>query len=88
MSPDDIPPLPPGTRIGGDVVEGVLGTGSYGTVYRMRSPEGHPSALKLVPLEEGKRDERAWREVDLGSRLHHPNLVCHLGWGQWPEDNP
>ena len=88
MSPDDIPPLPPGTRIGGDVVEGVLGTGSYGTVYRMRSPEGHPSALKLVPLEEGKRDERAWREVDLGSRLHHPNLVCHLGWGRWPEDNP
>jgi serine/threonine-protein kinase len=88
MNPHDTPPLPPGTRIGGDVVEGVLGTGSYGTVYRMRSPEGHPSALKLVPLEEGKRDERAWREVDLGSRLHHPNLVCHLGWGQWPEDKP
>jgi len=66
----------------------VLGTGSYGTVYRMRSPEGYPSALKLVPLEEGKRDERAWREVDLGTRLRHPNLVCHLGWGQWPEDKP
>ncbi|WP_309895516.1 serine/threonine-protein kinase, partial [Archangium sp.] len=88
MSPHDTPPLPPGTRIGGDVVEGVLGTGSYGTVYRMRSPEGYPSALKLVPLGEGKRDERVWREVELGTYLNHPNLVCHLGWGQWPEDTP
>jgi serine/threonine-protein kinase len=86
MNPHDTPPLPPGTRIGGDVVEDVLGTGSYGTVYRMRSPEGYPSALKLVPLEQD--DERPWREVELGTRLHHPNLVRHLGWGRWPEDKP
>jgi serine/threonine-protein kinase len=86
MNAHDTPPLPPGTRIGGDVVEGVLGTGSYGTVYRMRSPEGYPSALKLVPLEGDNK--RALREVELGTRLHHPNLVCHLGWGKWPEDNP
>jgi serine/threonine-protein kinase len=86
MNPHDTPPLPPGTRIGADVVEEVLGTGSYGTVYRVRSPEGYPSALKLVPLEDG--DKRAWREVELGTRLHHPNLVRHLGWGKWPEDNP
>jgi len=88
MNPHDLPPLPPGTRIGRDVVEGVLGMGSFATVYRVRSPEGHAFALKLMPLEEGTRDERAWREVDLGTRLHHPNLVCHLGWGRWPEDNP
>jgi len=86
MHAHDTPPLPPGTRIGADVVEDVLGTGSYGTVYRVRSPEGFPSAVKLVPLEEG--DKRAWREVELGTRLHHPNLVCHLGWRRWPEDNP
>jgi serine/threonine-protein kinase len=88
MNPHDTPPLPPGTRIGGDVVEGVLGLGSFATVYRVRGPKGHESALKLVPLEEGKRAERARREVELGTRLHHPNLVCHLGWGRWPEDNP
>uniref|UniRef100_UPI00286BC5B6 serine/threonine protein kinase n=1 Tax=Archangium sp. TaxID=1872627 RepID=UPI00286BC5B6 len=89
MNPHDTPPLPPGTRIGGDVVEDVLGTGSYATVYRVRSPGGHVSAVKLVPLEEeGGRAERAWREVELGKRLHHPNLVCHLGWGRWPEDKP
>jgi len=86
MHAHDTPPLPPGTRIGADVVEDVLGTGSYGTVYRVRSPEGFPSAVKLVPLEEG--DKRAWREVELGTHLHHPNLVCHLGWGKWPEDKP
>jgi serine/threonine-protein kinase len=86
MNPHDTPPLPPGTRIGGDVVEGVLGLGSYGTVYRVRSPKGYPSAVKLVPLEED--DRRALREVALGTRLHHPNLVRHLGSGYWPEDNP
>ena len=85
---DDTPLLPPGTRIGGDVVEDVLGMGSFATVYRVRSPQGHLSALKLVPLEEGGRSERAWREVSLGTRLHHPNLSCQLGMGKWPEDNP
>jgi serine/threonine-protein kinase len=89
MNPHETPPLPPGTRIGGDVVEEVLGSGSFATVYRVRSPQGHAAALKLVPLEEGGlREERAWREVELGTRLHHPNLVCHLGWGRWPEPNP
>jgi len=86
MSPHDTPPLPPGTRIGRDVVEEVLGLGSYGTVYRVRSPKGYPSAVKLVPLEED--DRRALREVALGTRLHHPNLVRYLGSALWPEDNP
>jgi eukaryotic-like serine/threonine-protein kinase len=89
MSPLDIPPLPPGTRIGGDVVEAVLGSGSYGTVYRVRGPDGHRAALKLLPLEEGSvRAERAWREVSLGSRLHHPNLMRQLAVGTWPESQP
>jgi serine/threonine-protein kinase len=86
MSPHDTPPLPPGTRIGRDVVEEVLGLGSYATVYRVRSPKGYPSAVKLVPLEED--DRRALREVALGTRLHHPNLVRYLGSALWPEDNP
>jgi len=86
MNPHETPPLPPGTRIGSDVVECVLGLGSFGTVYRVRSPKGYPSAVKLVPLEED--DRRALREVALGTRLHHPNLVRHLGSGYWPEDNP
>jgi serine/threonine-protein kinase len=86
MNPHDMPPLPPGTRIGADVVEDVLGTGSYGTVYRVRGPQGHQAAVKLVPLEED--DRRALREVALGTRLHHPNLVRHLGSGYWPQTHP
>ncbi|HEX8537666.1 MAG TPA: serine/threonine-protein kinase, partial [Cystobacter sp.] len=84
-----MPPLPPGTRIGGDVVEGVLGRGGFAIVYRVRSPEGRPFALKLLPLEEGaERAERAWREMSLGTRLLHSNLGRQLGGGQWPEDKP
>ncbi|MFY0522634.1 serine/threonine protein kinase [Archangium gephyra] len=89
MSPHDTPPLPPGTRIGGDVVEDVLGSGGFATVYRVRSPEGYVSALKLLPLDQGpERAARAWREMSLGTRLRHPNLARQLGAGQWPEDKP
>ena len=75
--------------IGWDVVEAVLGSGSFATVYRVRGPDGHRSALKLLPLEEGTvRAARARREVSLGTRLNHPNLARQLGTGLWPEDNP
>jgi serine/threonine-protein kinase len=78
-----------GTRIGGDVVEAVLGSGGFATVYRVRGPEGYVSALKLLPLDEGpERAARAWREMSLGTRLRHPNLARQLGGGQWPEDKP
>ncbi|KFA94427.1 hypothetical protein Q664_02545 [Archangium violaceum Cb vi76] len=71
------------------MVEGVLGSGGFATVYRVRSPSGYVSALKLLPLDEGpERAERAWREVSLGTRLNHPNLVRQLGAGQWPLENP
>ncbi|MFY0529220.1 serine/threonine protein kinase [Archangium gephyra] len=89
MSPPDTSPLPPGTRIGGDVVEAVLGSGGFATVYRVRGPQGHLSALKLLPLDEGpERAARAWREMSLGLRLRHPNLARQLGAGQWPPDKP
>jgi serine/threonine-protein kinase len=89
LNPPDESPLPPGTRIGGDVVEGVLGSGGFATVYRVRGPEGHLSALKLLPLDQGdERTARAWRELSLGTRLRHPNLARQLGAGQWPPDKP
>ncbi|WNG54116.1 serine/threonine protein kinase [Archangium gephyra] len=87
--PDDASPLPVGTLIGGDVVEGVLGSGGFATVYRVRSPSGYVSALKMLPLDQGpERAERAWREMSLGTRLNHPNLVRQLGAGHWPLENP
>jgi serine/threonine protein kinase len=86
MNPLDLSPLPPGTRIGEDVVEAALGAGGFGTVYRVRGPDGHRTALKLMPLDE--RAERGWRELSIGTRLHHPNLVCVLGMGRWPDAEP
>ncbi|QRN97237.1 serine/threonine protein kinase [Archangium violaceum] len=88
MSALDTPPLPPGTRIGADVVEAVLGAGGFGTVYQVRGPEGRRAALKMVPLERG--EDRAWREALIGSRLHqhHPNLARVLGAGSWPDKDP
>jgi eukaryotic-like serine/threonine-protein kinase len=88
MSALDMAPLPPGTLIGGDVVEAVLGAGGFGIVYQVRGPTGYRSALKLVPLDKG--EERAWREALIGARLnlHHPNLARMLGTGSWPLDNP
>ena len=89
LNPPGTSPLPVGTRIGGDVVEGVLGAGGFATVYRVRSPEGYVSALKLLPLDQGpERAARAWRELSLGTRLRHPNLARQLGAGQWPLDKP
>ena len=89
LNPPGTSPLPVGTRIGGDVVEAVLGSGGFATVYRVRGPQGHLSALKLLPLDEGpERAARAWREMSLGTRLRHPNLARQLGAGQWPPDKP
>ncbi|MFY0529257.1 serine/threonine protein kinase [Archangium gephyra] len=89
LNPPGTSPLPVGTRIGGDVVEAVLGSGGFATVYRVRSPEGHVSALKLLPLDQGpERAARAWREMSLGTRLNHPNLARQLGAGQWPFEKP
>ncbi|QRN99903.1 serine/threonine protein kinase [Archangium violaceum] len=88
MNAFDMPPLPPGTLIAGDVVEAVLGAGGFGTVYQVRSPQGRRAALKMVPVERG--EERAWREALIGSRLHlhHPNLARVLGAGSWPAKDP
>jgi eukaryotic-like serine/threonine-protein kinase len=89
LYPFETAPLPPGTRIDGDVVEGVLGSGGFAIVYRVRSPGGYVSALKMLPLDQGPESAaRAWREVSLGTRLHHPNLARQLGAGQWPLEKP
>ncbi|WP_257460653.1 serine/threonine protein kinase [Archangium lipolyticum] len=88
MNALDMPPLPPGTLIAGDVVEAVLGSGGFGIVYQVRGPQGHRSALKMVPVENG--EDRAWREALIGSRvsLNHPNLARVLGAGSWPDKDP
>ncbi|NNC03699.1 serine/threonine protein kinase [Corallococcus exiguus] len=85
MSPRLHPVVPPGTDIGGYLVEAKLGAGGFGAVYRARRG-GRLYALKLIPL--WGLAEWAEREVAILLRLKHSNLVRIRGHGQWPDEAP
>ncbi|HZH16465.1 MAG TPA: serine/threonine-protein kinase, partial [Archangium sp.] len=85
MSPRLHPVVPPGTDIGGYLVEEKLGAGGFGAVYRARRG-GRLYALKLIPL--WGLAEWAEREVAILLRLKHSNLVRIRGHGQWPDEAP
>ncbi|ATB44506.1 protein kinase domain-containing protein [Corallococcus macrosporus] len=74
------PILPPGTRLGGYLLQGVLGMGGMGVVYAADDPRlGRRVALKLLrPLREGAAEEgraRLLREAQAMARLSHPNVL-------------
>ncbi len=55
-----------------------LGTGSYGTVYKVSLPVGDDIAVKVVE-DSIKYGIRSISEVDIMSRFIHPNLMPSLG---------
>ncbi len=74
--------LPLGTRVGPWRVLERRGLGAYGAVYRAlgaQAPCG-PVALKLALHP---RDERFAREVELLSRIRHPNVPRLVDHGVW-----
>ncbi|HEU4394343.1 MAG TPA: protein kinase, partial [Planctomycetota bacterium] len=82
---------PPGTLLGGLLVEGVLGRGGMGTVVQARDPRlDRVVAVKFMkegaPLDENSlRSFR--REGAALARIDHPNVVrvLHAGdWNGWP----
>ena len=84
--PEQGEPLPRGTKIGGFIVEGPLGTGAMGTVLLARDPElARPVAIKLVAPGRGGEaaHQRLLREAQAAARLSHPNVVAIHQAGTW-----
>lgn len=85
----------PGDRVpGGLVVDGVLGSGSFGTVYRCLAPDGSSRAVKEMhvfndPLAASQALEFFRREADVLTHLNHPAVpraeAIDLE-GPWPID--
>ncbi|WP_156485780.1 serine/threonine-protein kinase [Tsukamurella pseudospumae] len=70
---------PPGTVIGGYVVERLLGAGGMGAVYAARHPRlPRVDALKVLPAafsDDPVYRARFEREADMAAGLDHPNIV-------------
>ena len=71
--------LSEGTVVAGYTIEGVLGRGGMGIVYRARHPElPRSDALKILPEQASATEEaraRFIREADLVATLNHPHIV-------------
>jgi serine/threonine-protein kinase len=71
--------LEPGDRIGSYVIDGHLGSGGMGEVYRARDARLHRTvAIKLLlPAQAGDTERRArfLQEARSASALNHPNII-------------
>jgi serine/threonine protein kinase len=80
LSPNN---LPPGTEVGPWRVLELRGRGAYGAVYRVQRTDPVGAATYALKLALRPVDPRFEREVELLSRLHHPNVPGLHGRGQW-----
>ncbi len=72
-------------RLGQYVLEGKIGEGGMGEVYRARhGMMRRPSALKLLRADRAREGSvaRFEREVQLTSRLTHPNTITIFDYGR------
>jgi hypothetical protein len=71
--------LAPGTTFAGCRIEGVLGRGGMGVIYRATEQRlGRPVALKLIATEQASDPdvrERFEREARLTASIEHPNVI-------------
>jgi serine/threonine-protein kinase len=74
-----------GTTFGEYGIDGLLGQGGMGKVYRATAPDGTAVALKLVK-EDYARDEtfrrRFYREARIAQMVKHPNVVPVVDTGE------
>jgi serine/threonine protein kinase len=79
-----------GTEFAGYRIEGLLGRGGMGVVYRAEHPRlGASVALKVMApelaMDEGFR-ERFVREARVAARIKHPNIIPIYDAGEWQGD--
>ncbi len=84
----DMSAVPTGTTIGRFVVEGQLGSGGMGAVYRARDPElQRHVAIKLLHAGRSDADsDRLLREAQATARLNHPNVVAIYDVGRHDDE--
>jgi serine/threonine protein kinase len=75
-------------QLGQYTLEEKIGSGGMGAVYRARHAFlRRPTAVKLLSVEKVTEDllARFEREVQLTSRLNHPNTIAVYDYGRTPE---
>jgi eukaryotic-like serine/threonine-protein kinase len=81
MSPES---LAPGTEVNGWRILERLGTGGFGTAYRVEAI-GWPGEFFALKMARTSVDERVTREVTLlMTRAVHPHVVRLHAFGRWP----
>ncbi len=88
MARPSIPPIPPGTVLGGKyVLGGKLGSGGMGSVFEATDPRGNVVALKTLLVGKGapaaavETRARFAREIDATARLVHKNVLSLIDAG-------
>jgi serine/threonine protein kinase len=74
-----------GSRLGHYAVEGLLGEGGMGKVYKAIGPDGTRVALKLIKADFARDDRfrrRFNREAKIAQTVKHPNVVPVLDTGE------
>jgi serine/threonine-protein kinase len=77
--------LQAGQQVGPYTIEGVLGVGGMGRVYRAKAGDGQPVALKVVKPDLARDTtfrKRFDREANIARRVAHPHLVPVLDSGE------
>lgn len=83
--------LPIGSVIDGYRVLALIGTGGFGSVYRVATPDGRSAALKLMGAHLAGMPEfvaRLLREARVLGMVRHPNVVEVYDAGTGPDGRP
>jgi TolB-like protein/tetratricopeptide (TPR) repeat protein len=84
----DSPVLATGTVIGQYRIDGPLGAGGMGVVYRATDTKlNRPAAIKVIPenVADPEARRRFQREAQMASSLNHPHIVTVYDAGEYRE---